>query len=85
MDTKLSNNFTAARRAAWQAGVWEQGHGFVAWSAHRTEAAARRAAVKYAKQATNQGAGGALSWAGGVTDPGGSVVWFDRDGEVVAA
>lgn len=74
---------TAAKTRTHEAGVWEQGRGLVVWSAHRSAAAAERAAVRYARQSTAQ-SGGALSWAGCVREVAtGAVRWLDRDGAEV--
>lgn len=65
---------------AWEAGVWEQNMGFVGWSHHSTEGMAVTAARKYARRLCRRGpgAGGTLSWAGGVRAPrGGAVTWYD--------
>jgi len=71
-----------------EAGVWEQsrqdddGVGFVCWSRHRTERAARRAAVRYARQRRALiRAGGSLSWAGGLREmETGATLWLDGEG-----
>lgn len=63
----------------YSAGVWEQNRGFVEWSRHRTPAAARKAAARYAK-ACRPSTGGALSWSGGVRGPSGVTTWFDARG-----
>ena len=61
-----------------EAGVWEQGEGFVAWSSHSTAELAQRAAKKYAKS-QKQATGGALSWAGGYRMAGSdSVTWIAK-------
>lgn len=62
-------------KGRFEAGVWEQGKGFVPWSSHITEAAAKKAALRYAKK-QKQPTGGSLSWKGGVRRPDGSVMWF---------
>lgn len=50
-------------------GIWQQSmeDGFLRWSRHQTEARAIEAARAYARhqRTYRQGAGGALSWAGG--------------------
>ena len=67
------------KNSAWKAGVWEQSFGFVEWSRHSTENLAIAAARKYARRLCRRGpgAGGTLSWAGGVRAPGGgAVTWY---------
>ncbi len=59
----------------YEAGVWEQNTGFVPWSRHSTEAAAKSRARKYAAQRIAP-TGGALSWSGGVRRPDGTVYWL---------
>lgn len=71
------------------AGVWgqqeerEDGVGLIVWSRHRTEAAARRAAIGYARR-KGPSAGGALSWAGGHRGPDGATRWLRADGTEIA-
>ena len=64
-----------------EAGIWEQGRNFVAWSNHTTAELATKAALKYARQQAAT-AGGPLSWAGGVRGPDGVVTWYRRDGSI---
>ena len=65
----------------WEAGIWEQIGGFVAWSSHKNESLALAAARRYARQ-RRAPTGGALSWSGGVCAPDGSVVWYDAAGQI---
>ena len=80
----MTTTNTTTTNNRYEAGVWEQGRGFVGWSTHRTETAAAKAARKYAEKQTPT-AGAALSWAGGVRAPDGDVRWIDRDGETIRA
>lgn|SRR5574343_160598 len=66
-----------------EAGVWEQNMHFVPWSKHKSEALAKKAAVRYAKRisATGSDTGGHLSWSGGVRDAESRIVWYSKDGE----
>lgn len=61
----------------YEAGIWQQGVGFVAWSKHKTLDLAVRAARKYARGCT-ESTGGAHSWSGGVRAPTGEVTWHAR-------
>lgn len=76
----------SAGRLPFEAGVWEQGaagDGFAVWSGHYTLAAARAAAVRYARKLSGpSGArtGGALSWAGGYRAIERPVKWVDWTG-----
>jgi hypothetical protein len=71
----------------YEAGIWEQHAGFVAWSKHRTADLAKNRALTYAKRLKTEStqAGGALSWAGGVRGTDGSVRWYDSDGAELSA
>jgi len=51
----MSDYSKPADRVEYAAGVWEQGLGFVAWSQHRTEAAAVAAARRYARRLERSG------------------------------
>jgi hypothetical protein len=65
-----------------EAGVWEQNKGFVAWSKHSSEAAARSAAKKYSRDLLMTGptTGGMLSWSGGFREIGETEVkWIRAD------
>ena len=65
---------------AWEAGIWQQGEGFVVLSRHKTETLAKKSAKKYAKERKCV-TGGSLSWSGGVLSPiDGKVVWYQADG-----
>lgn len=65
-----------------EAGIWEQGAGFVEWSRHASESLARKAARRYARRAGTTG--GALTAAGGYRPVDGPVTWLDADGNQIA-
>jgi hypothetical protein len=76
----------SAIKYSFESGVWEQcgdEHGFVPWGRHRTEAAARKAAIRIAKElrASGPSTGGALSWAGGYRSVGQKPTWLNNHGE----
>lgn len=66
----------------YESGIWEQDRGLVVWSKHRTQAAAEKAARRYARERQEHGpaTGGALSWSGGWRSVGGKTTWVRHDG-----
>ena len=69
-----------ARDLGFEAGVYQQGFEgeLLVWSEHRTEAAARAAAKKYARGQQKSGprTGGSLSWSGGYRAKGEKTSWI---------
>ena len=63
----------------YDAGVWRRDCGFVVWSRHRSEAAARRAARKYA----NRPGVATLALAAGYRFCNDDVQWIDGDGRSI--